>query len=548
MKTEKTFVKGIAGLLAIVVSGLTPSAFGADGYANVNGTTTGGSGTPVVCTTLAQLTAAAQDDVSRVVHIQGTINLGTSNFRVGSNKSIIGLGANSGFVGNLQCRLENNIVLQNLNFSNPSSVGDGDGLTIYGSTHVWVDNCTFTQCGDGSLDVTHGADWVTVSWCKFQYTSNTGHNFVNLIGHSDNNSAEDSGKLHVTFHHNWWTTLCVERMPRMRFARVHSYNNYFNCSGNNYCIRASIQSQVLAENNYFENIDQPYEKFESSDSTGNQVGLIRAVGNVTVNCTGVQAFNDSVFTPPYSYSLETPANARTAIIANAGTGSGGGNTPPTVSITSPQNNATFAAGANITINANASDANGSVTSVQFFRNGISIGTDTTSPYSVTWNAVPAGSYQLTAVATDNGGAQTTSSTVNITVGSGGTTTTIQAEAGTVGGGTTIDNNNAGFNGTGFANFSLSGGFLQFNNVNGGAGGTCTITVRFALGATTSRTGQRIINGGTAQNITFNPTGSWTTWNTMSFTATLNAGTGNTIRFQSNGQDLANIDQITVVAP
>jgi len=539
----------VAGALALAF-GLTYSAIAADGYANVNGTTTGGSGTPVVCTTLAQFTAAAQDDVSRVVHVSGTINLGSSNFRVGSNKSIIGLGANSGFSGNLQCRLENNIILQNLNFTNPNSVGDGDGLTIYGSTHVWVDNCTFTQCGDGALDITHGADWITVSWCKFQYTSNTGHNFVNLIGHSDNNASEDTGKLHVTFHHNWWSTLCVERMPRMRFARVHSYNNYFNCSGNNQCIRASIQSQVLAENNYFENIDQPYEKYASSSATGNQVGLIRAVGNTTVNCTGVEAFNDSVFAPPYSYSLQTPAAARTDVIANAGTGGGGGgNTPPTVSLTAPANGATFAVGANITISATASDANGSVTSVQFFRNGVSIGTDTTSPYSVTWNNVPAGSYSLTAVATDNGGAQTTSAARTITVGGGGgVTTTIQAEAASFGGGVTIDSNNAGFNGTGFANFPATGGFLQFNNVNGGAGGTATITVRFALGVTTARTGQRIINGGTAQNITFNPTGSWTTWNTVSFTATLNSGTGNTIRFQSNGQDMGNIDQITVTAP
>jgi pectate lyase len=543
-------VKRTVGAFAALLISLTQSASGADGYANVNGTTTGGTGTPVVVTTLAQLTAAITDDVSRVVHVSGTINLGSSNVRFGSNKTLIGLGSNSGFVGNLKGVDENNVIIQNLNFSNPNSVGDGDGLTLDGCTHIWVDNCTFTQCGDGSLDITHGADFVTVSWCKFQYTSNTGHNFVNLIGHSDNNASEDTGKLHVTFHHNWWSTLCVERMPRVRFGRVHTYNNYFSCAGNNQCIRASIQSQVLAENNYFENIDQPYEKFESSDSTGNQVGLIRAVGNVTVNCTGVQAFNDSVFTPPYSYSLQTPAAARTAIIANAGTGSGGGNTPPTVSITSPANGATFTAGANITINATASDPGGSVSSVQFFRNGISIGTDTSSPYSVTWNSVPAGNYALTAVATDNGGAQTTSATVNITVGGGGggTTTTIQAESASFGGGVTIDNNNAGFNGTGFANFPTSGGFLQFNNVNGGAGGTATITVRFALGITTSRTGQRIINGGSAQNITFNPTGSWTTWNTMSFTATLNSGTGNTVRFQSNGQDLGNIDQITIVAP
>jgi pectate lyase len=308
-------------VLALAITGFSPSVFAADGYANVGGTTTGGSGTPVVCTTLAQLTAAASDDVSRVVHISGTINLGSTNFRVGSNKTILGLGANSGFSGNLICRFEKNIVLQNLNFTNPNSVADGDGLTLYGSTNVWVTHCTFKQCGDGSLDITHGADNITVSWCKFLYTSNTGHNFVNLIGHSDNNAAEDTGKLHVTFHHNWWTTLCVERMPRMRFGRVHSYNNYFNCAGNMYCVRASIQSEIRSQNNSFEGINRPYEKFASSSSTGSQVGKINASGDLMVNCTNVTAFSDSVFSPPYSYTLDVASSVKAAV-TSASTGAG----------------------------------------------------------------------------------------------------------------------------------------------------------------------------------------------------------------------------------
>jgi chitinase len=101
-------------------------------------------------------------------------------------------------------------------------------------------------------------------------------------------------------------------------------------------------------------------------------------------------------------------------------GGGGGNTPPTVSLTSPANGATFTAGANITLTASASDSNGTVSQVQFFHNGTLIGSDTTSPYSVVWSAVASGTYSLTAVATDNGGATTTSAAVSITVG-GGTT-------------------------------------------------------------------------------------------------------------------------------
>jgi regulation of enolase protein 1 (concanavalin A-like superfamily) len=91
--------------------------------------------------------------------------------------------------------------------------------------------------------------------------------------------------------------------------------------------------------------------------------------------------------------------------------------PPAVSLTSPAAGSTFTAPATITVNANASDADGTVSSVQFRAGSTVIGTDTTSPYSVNWTGVAAGSYTLTAVATDNSGATTTSSSVNVTVGS-----------------------------------------------------------------------------------------------------------------------------------
>jgi GH43 family beta-xylosidase len=119
---------------------------------------------------------------------------------------------------------------------------------------------------------------------------------------------------------------------------------------------------------------------------------------------------------------------------------------------------------------------------------------------------------------------------------------LQAEAASFGGGATADSNNAGFNGTGFINFPASGGFLQFNNVNGGTGGSRTLRIRYALGVSTSRTGQLTVNGA-SQNITFTTTGAWTSWAIHNVTVSLNAGTGNTVRFQSNGQDLANIDQL-----
>ena len=79
----------------------------------------------------------------------------------------------------------------------------------------------------------------------------------------------------------------------------------------------------------------------------------------------------------------------------------GGDIAPTVSLTSPVNGATFSAPATITVAGTASDADGTVSKVDFYANGALIGTDTTSPYSVIWTNVAAGAYNLTAVATDN---------------------------------------------------------------------------------------------------------------------------------------------------
>lgn len=98
------------------------------------------------------------------------------------------------------------------------------------------------------------------------------------------------------------------------------------------------------------------------------------------------------------------------------------NNPPSASITSPANNASFTGPANITINANASDSDGTVSQVEFFQGGTLLGTDPSSPYSFVWNNVPQSSYPyaITARATDNRGFTTTSSPVNVTVTGGGT--------------------------------------------------------------------------------------------------------------------------------
>ncbi|GAB3434549.1 glycoside hydrolase family 48 protein [Flindersiella endophytica] len=108
-------------------------------------------------------------------------------------------------------------------------------------------------------------------------------------------------------------------------------------------------------------------------------------------------------------------NAAPTAFAINGNTCNGANQPPTVAITQPASGASFTAGQNVTINANAADTDGTVSRVEFYAGNTLVGTDTSSPYSAAWNNVAEGSYVLTARAFDNGGASTTSAPVDVTV-------------------------------------------------------------------------------------------------------------------------------------
>jgi len=314
------FVPLVVFVLSVL---LCPALYAADGFANVNGVTTGGAGGPTVyVTSAADFTAYATDATSPyVIEVEGKLSVGAIN--IGSNKTIKGVGSGATLDGELQVSGKSNVIFQNLTVTNDRTAGTGDGIRIVnGSHHIWVDHCTFFDTDDGALDITNESDYVTVSWCKFYYTRNNGHNFVNLIGSSDSYTA-DRGKLHVTFHHNWWSTLAIERMPRVRFGQVHVYNNYFNSPGNNYCIRAALESQNLVENNYFDSVNGAWEYYTTSGQTP---GRIKASGNVFVNTAVPAGGNDSVFNPPYNYQLDPAADVKSIVMAGAG--AGGGSTPP----------------------------------------------------------------------------------------------------------------------------------------------------------------------------------------------------------------------------
>jgi len=146
-------------------------------------------------------------------------------------------------------------------------------------------------------------------------------------------------------------------------------------------------------------------------------------GNITVPATGgFQAWQTvSVTTPLLSKGVKvlrvsldaTDFNVNYLSFALAGSVEG-----PVVSLTSPANNTTFSAGDNIEIDAAVTDSTGAVTNVEFYQGTTKIGEDADAPYTFTWANVPAGTYSLTAKATDDHGLTASSIPVSITVSNG----------------------------------------------------------------------------------------------------------------------------------
>jgi pectate lyase len=254
-----------------------------------------------------------------------------------------------------------------------------------------------------------------------------------------------------------------------------------------------------------------------------------------------------------SFSVSASANSSSLARSGTVTVSGGGITRTVAVTQAGQTQSTLLAVIPESINFSATGATAT--------GAISSNVSWTITDNQSWLAVsPAsgsGNGNFTVTATTNTGMASRGGTV--TVSGGGITRTVlvgqagvpttsavyQTENGIVGGGTVLETKNGGFAGTGYVNASSNGGFSQNSNIDGrGSPGTRTLRIRYAL-ASGTRTGRLLVNG-VAQNITFNSTGSWTTWALMNVTVALNNNATNTIRFESTGQDLANIDQIEIL--
>lgn len=299
------------------------------GWATVAGmglatTTGGGNATPILATNLAHLRTLAGDAVPRVILLSGTYVTGTTPIEITSDKTLRGMDATALIQGGININTRSNIIVQNMSVqANGFGATPVDAAAARTSHHLWFDHVTFSDAGDGLLDLTIGSDFITVSWCKFYYTDpNNTHRLCSLVGNGSTAGATDTGHNNVTYHHNWFSTLVDQRMPRLLFGKGHFFNNYYFAPGNSYCIGTGSWGTGLIQNNYFKQVDNPHQYQDGNPS------FIAASGNIYDSCTGNtqtglgNPLNDGndpgPWVPPYSYILDTAASVPASVVAGAG--------------------------------------------------------------------------------------------------------------------------------------------------------------------------------------------------------------------------------------
>jgi len=176
-----------------------------------------------------------------VFAVDGTITL-QSPIVVGSNTTIDGRNRRITLTnrGLLLSRVQN-IIVHGIRIEDGVR---GDAIRIVNeSRDIWIDHVTLKNFDDGLIDITRESTAVTVSWCHFR-----DHRKVMLLGADQND--EGDRIMRVTIHHNWFERT-NSRHPRVRYGRVHIYNNYFDRWGH-YAVGISQRAEAYIEHNVFQ--------------------------------------------------------------------------------------------------------------------------------------------------------------------------------------------------------------------------------------------------------------------------------------------------------
>ena len=346
-----------------------------------------------------------------------------------SNKSIIGMGRGASLRGASFYanggNPQSNLIFRNLKIwdVNPHIIEANDGISLNAVTKLWVDHCSFKWISDGN-------DIADTKECTFSWNRWNGLNEYMCSG-VDNYSAMITG-YDITFDHQWWEN-SNGRAPKTygtTNTRIHMINNYHSDNGYYASNSGSPSCLVYIENTHYEKVRFPTVKEHG--------GVIYCSGNKydNIGSHSVDWVNSSEpkdvaakFTIPYSYTLENVSTVKATCMSQSGTGgkwgtmpsytetAGLSNTAPIVSITNPTTGTTFSNATPILISANASDAGGAISKVEFYSGTIKLGEDVSAPYSFNLTALTTCMYSLVAVAIDNNGNKTMSWPVIINVSS-----------------------------------------------------------------------------------------------------------------------------------
>jgi pectate lyase len=288
----------------VAANNTSPEGFASMNVLGQEGTTGGAGGNVVTVTTANDFVSQIWSSDTLIVQVADTIYL-SSMAGVNSHKTIIGIEDKGVIIGGgLHISGKSNIIIQNLLFENSMD----DAINVQESSHhIWINHCDLTNAYDGLIDIKRGSEYITVSWNKFY-----NHSKTCLLGHSDNNAAQDSTHLLVTYHHNWFNGT-NSRHPRVRFSGLtHVYNNYYN--NNSYGIASTMHANVFVENNYFYMVIDPTLVGYGSSLPG----LLEQTGNVFDNCAHAPEDSGTVPFPPYIYQLDDAALVPAIVQASAG--------------------------------------------------------------------------------------------------------------------------------------------------------------------------------------------------------------------------------------
>ncbi|KAF8775386.1 hypothetical protein HU200_004805 [Digitaria exilis] len=219
-----------------------------------------------------------QEPLWIVFDVSGTIRL-SSAVRVSSHKTIDGRGRRvrlSG--GGLKLSECEHVIVCALEIEGGRG-HDADAVQVKPrSRHVWVDRCTLRDFADGLVDVTNGSTDVTVSRCHL-----AAHDKAVLIGGSS--AHVEDRRARVTIHHCFFDGT-RQRHPRVRFGRVHLYNNYTRGWGI-YAVCASVESQIISQCNIYEAGEKKqvfrYMEEQAADKDQSSSGRIQSEGDLFLN-------------------------------------------------------------------------------------------------------------------------------------------------------------------------------------------------------------------------------------------------------------------------